>query len=582
MYEELPKKPRKLRNFTHLQECKDCFHRFFNDEESGVFLLNGPYGAGKSEFVRRTILKDEEFRKHFQFSSEISLFGCGDLKNLEDRSIGSVRMGAKGPKAKNIDKPFKEIQKAIKPYLGGVDFQISARTAFWRLASSSPFLLIIDDVDRKKPDLPMKEVLGFASMLAEQSGRTTKVVLVMSSDELEPEDSKALDQQREKAIDYEFRFHPSPGELASEYIESPDLVNPIAEIFKAADNPNIRLMLKVERHVLNLTIYLAEKDLEISASEKAHAAQFAFLYYSSGRNFAVKDIHGADLYEFRKQLANHRGNETDDKDQQESLQELKQKIRFIDNHVWDALLFEFFSMGRVSESRLKAFTSTLPEIKRRKAFSLHESRVDHLLHHTFRDTGEEIKEAIEQGVAEFPTLHSVHRLNEYDEFLREIRSDPSDMWKNWITSWKEERTMTNSDIRSMRLHVPKEFHSLLPPLNEVGNDEVNPLNFLLKRESPEDWRGIDIDTESVAEISPEKWRSILESMDEIREGEFHSVLGAVGEAIDDGIRGGNYATIARNLEKAVIAMAADSNINGFRARVYFDRLLKREIEKGIQ
>ncbi|MDF1811604.1 MAG: hypothetical protein P1V20_05305 [Verrucomicrobiales bacterium] len=576
-------KPKKTKNFVQIADCKSQFHRFFNDPEAGIFVLKGPFGCGKSEFVRRTILKEEEFANSFKFSAQLSLFGGKDLNTVEEEIIGSLRVGKKGVKTSHIDEACNFLVPVLKSLaalkggvglkdlIGGMKLQISAKTLFWRLANQLGFLLVIDDVDRKEPELKLNQVLGFTSSLVEKTERKTKVILIVNEDKLD--EREVWDALREKFVDFEFRFHPSPSELAYEYIDSVNLRGPIAEIHEALCSPNIRTMLKIESHVKNLTKFLADKGIEMTGDQQAYAVSYASLFLGAGKDYVLADLCGAESRAYNYFDSLQGDSESEASVRRSNLGVRKQKTEHFDRIYWDIVLFKFFSDGTVDGETLDSLKKSIPAKQKQEEFSEHEKKVYRLLYCSFRDTSTDLIGEISQGIEEFPEFYSTGKVESVSGIVRAYGNEKGalELWKKWLNARGPDAF---SNIRITELHsiVPQECHSLIPPLDSKDLDQVNPLDVFRKAENPEVFFDSDTDYDALSQKTPEEWIVFFESMTIEEEAEFESFPQAVREVVDDAGKGKSRATIAKNLKEALRSLAEKTPLNRFRIGKLFPDL----------
>ena len=106
-------------------------------------------------------------------------------------------------------------------------------------------LICIDDLERKGSGLEIKDVLGLVSLLKEQ--KKCKVVLLLNDGEEGLED---YSKYREKVIDIELKFAPSPEECSSiAYSDDKAIIPKLKELVTNLGIRNIRILKKIERLV---------------------------------------------------------------------------------------------------------------------------------------------------------------------------------------------------------------------------------------------------------------------------------------------------------------------------------------------
>lgn len=102
---------------------------------------------------------------------------------------------------------FRILEKHINRY---IPEEISAPVLSSTFHLVKNILICIDDFERKSDSLPMKDVLGLISFLKEE--RDCKVALIFSDMNFSEENRQAYTQFREKVVDVEVRFSPTPAE----------------------------------------------------------------------------------------------------------------------------------------------------------------------------------------------------------------------------------------------------------------------------------------------------------------------------------------------------------------------------------
>ncbi|MCG8599790.1 MAG: KAP family NTPase [Verrucomicrobiales bacterium] len=569
--------PRKNRDWVHLNDCKEQFRRFFQAEESGVFVLKGEYGCGKTFFITESILKSEEFQRYFSFSSRISLFGVNTLTALEETAMGSLRYAEKGPDVESVDSGFSAAQKALKKAIG-IDLQFSVRSLLWAIASNLGFVLVIDDVDRKGDDLSMKEILGFATSITEQSQGKTKVIIVANEGKILGKDKIEWDQLREKFIDFEFTFAPTPKELANAFIDSENLYEVIGDIFQSLNSRNIRAMRKVERHVLNLRKFLGERTLDYPDLPFDEAARYATLFLLAGRDYEISNLPGSlsgegvhDLFDF---LDTERTPEQEQRaERRNRFDHTARKIGFSGHSFWSGIFFSFFVHGSVEEKVLEESRGALSDLSLRERHNKQRDRIDRMAHGSLRDNSRELKTELEKLLKEFAELVSAKDLKSYIRVIEGLGLEGESLWKIWLEGRKDLK-ISNGAIYMLRDAVPSKYRSLLPELDIADPGEINPLRFLCHIDNRVSDFNEERELPALAEWTSEQWVNWLKELPEEDEIMLYPLLGALREAVQNKVMQGMKGDIARVVEQAMISLGNENPANRWRIETYFPGLLQ--------
>ena len=564
-------RPKKSKSWVHITECENQISRFFNDNESRIFVLKGPFGSGKSHFIRHTILTDPDFKKHFRLSAHVSLFGLQNLIGLEDSVIGSLKIGGKGLDAKTIDKGLKLIKDSLGPLVAESSLSLSAKSLFWTMASNLQFLLILDDIDRKGDALKIEEILGFVSSLTEMSDGKTKAILVVNEDEIGKRDRRKWDSLREKFIDFEFAFNPPPQELAEKYLQSVELATEIGVIHEAFESPNIRVMKKIESHVKNISRFLAGRGIEIGDPERAHAARLTSLYLGAGKDYKVEDLDFGHLNGIKRYYATVSGRpDLKLEKRRQNLDSRMRKIAFTPDPDWDPILLEFLVSGTVSDSNFELFRNSLRGSEEQARIRAFEKRVHFLLFGTFRDTSQELESFITENIKTFPNTFSIEDIINHTKLLESLGRKTAGIWRIWILARRE--NFSTSTVRKLEAIIPKSLIKLLPKVTRIQPKQVDPMDLLLYHSD----RGSSVDFETyipqLAKWSVGKWVSWLTHLSEEDESRLSGFPSLLREIIHDKVRGGERAAIAKTIESALCELASKSKINKIRVSRSFPSL----------
>ncbi|MBL9158405.1 MAG: hypothetical protein JNJ70_13085 [Verrucomicrobiales bacterium] len=459
---------------SHLTEGESRIRRFLESETDGVFVLKGKYGSGKSYFLRESVLgrmipKDEVLKGKFRFFSYTSVFGLNQMSTLTDAAIGSMDLFAgRGMRADGWGAKVRDLFADLGPkFLQGLGPDLPTLTLLWRVAHKFGLLLVIDDIDRRGPALQLREIIGFATALVEQTQSRVKVILVINEDELQQPDRGEWEALREKFIDGEFAFQPSPRELALRFIKDPRLAEEIAKIHQGIGSANIRSMLKTESLTLEAERYLAKHGSVLVEEEVAHTAQLAALFLGAGKAYPVERIVD-DRLSWLDVLAGS-------KDLPEDFKILTLKadlMGFQPNEPLDRLLIVFFQNGWIAPEAITSFTDARAEQGRVEAYNRANRSLWSALHMTFRDTTVEFIEAANKLVREYTSQVDRSGVLEITDVLKKLGADIVPVWREWLGH--HAANLTAKEIEALRGRIPVELHGLLPSQKIVEADEVDP------------------------------------------------------------------------------------------------------------
>jgi len=179
-------------NITNL---KEKLENIFKINEPIVILINGKWGVGKTYFWHK-------FKKELtdKKTAYVSLFGKEKIADIRTDIFLQVMS-----KNERIVNKTKDLFKGIKtPFI-----DISTLIASLGSQEFKDIIVCFDDFERLSL-IKLKEVLGLISELKEQ--KRCKIVMILNEEELNGEDRKTLSKYKEKIVDYEFNYAPSPSE----------------------------------------------------------------------------------------------------------------------------------------------------------------------------------------------------------------------------------------------------------------------------------------------------------------------------------------------------------------------------------
>ena len=216
---------------------KDLFSR----DDAFVLSINGKWGVGKTHFwkkFRKNELADE---KNLAY---VSLFGKETIQDIRTDIILQISkkdsyINSVGGAISNVKSSFGFKDEEVDFGLSGS--MISSMMTLLKKKDFKDVIVCFDDFERLSDKLDMKDILGLISELKEQ--KNCKVVLILNHDKIK---GKTLSIYKDKIIDYEFEYSPTP-EQSYALIESSLTVfkKYPRKYFKQNNINNIRVMKRV-------------------------------------------------------------------------------------------------------------------------------------------------------------------------------------------------------------------------------------------------------------------------------------------------------------------------------------------------
>lgn len=187
-----------------------------------VLAVKGGWGIGKTytwaKALEDTIKESQDSNNKLSFNSYayVSLFGLSSINDMkfsifqnstETATFSGTTQGMVAQKLKQSKKLIKKHAKTISEYpLLKKWIPPIESVAYFSVQNT---LICIDDLERVGDDLSLKEVLGLISELKEQ--KNCSVIILLNDNE---EGLGEYDKYKEKVVDYEFSFRPTPEENA--------------------------------------------------------------------------------------------------------------------------------------------------------------------------------------------------------------------------------------------------------------------------------------------------------------------------------------------------------------------------------
>lgn len=213
----------------------------FSRDDAFVLSINGKWGVGKTHFWKKFKKNELSNEKN---SAYVSLFGKETIQDIrtdiilqiskKDNYINSV-----GGAISNIKSSFGVKDEEVNFGLSGS--MISSMMTLLKKKDFKDVIVCFDDFERLSDKLDMKDILGLISELKEQ--KNCKVMLILNHDKIK---GKTLSIYKDKIIDYEFEYSPTP-EQSFALIENSLTVfkKYPRKYFKKNNINNIRVMKRV-------------------------------------------------------------------------------------------------------------------------------------------------------------------------------------------------------------------------------------------------------------------------------------------------------------------------------------------------
>ena len=405
-----------------VEKTKKVIRNFLLNGSPEVLSIKGDWGVGKTYFWKDAI---KQAKSEPNFCREnycyVSLFGITSVEQLKSTIFETYEHKSEignGFSWNNLMKRLpRYVDTSSKAISSVVDkFGYVVPEGVLSLLHSSTFhlvknmLICIDDVERKGDQLLMKDVLGLISFLKEE--RNCKVALIFSDANLTNDGKEAYPLFREKVVDVEVKFAPTPTEAADIAFNKADSIDAQLGTFTRALNiSNIRILRRIQKAACIAVPLLREFDPQITRASLQTLALFGWCYYSH------KQDPGIPSYEYVTAFGCHLGRKKTE--QQLGWDAILQEYNFKATDALDVALSSLIENGFVDEELVRKEAQKLNEqIIATK--SIEEFREAWNLFFTFNGTEEELVTKFENSLREHVQYISPLNLNSVIGLLREL------------------------------------------------------------------------------------------------------------------------------------------------------------------
>lgn len=236
---------------SSLKVLKEQLNKFLKTEKPEVIAIKGKWGVGKT-YTWNQILLDAKKEGLIALDkySYVSLFGISSIEELRfsifEKTINKDILGKK-PSLESFKENSASVAKGLgRKHMTSIASILKMGEVVGKaisFLSVNKVIICIDDFERKDRRLTSRQVLGLISQLKEE--KDCKIVMILNEDSMSDKD---YDNFREKVIDLEIEFNPSPEEC-SKIVFDEDNKNHkiILEVCNTLKINNIRIISKIKR-----------------------------------------------------------------------------------------------------------------------------------------------------------------------------------------------------------------------------------------------------------------------------------------------------------------------------------------------
>lgn len=424
--------------------------RFLRSSKSEVLALKGSWGVGKT-YTWNQIVSAHRDSTGLKYYCYISLFGISSISQLALSIFTTTRecklIGTKlslGLVNEHWFSLSKAVIKKVTSFARKADFPYSKNLSVGldQLAPSmiNETIICLDDFERSQ--LTAEEIMGFISNLKEEMG--CKVVLIFNEEQLK-EKEEIYKKYREKVVDIELLFAPSPIEAIGwgfpKDMPNRDLAEQCATNLQIV---NIRLLKKIADLIVLIRPVLANHHDTVMQQGVSTVVLLTWAYYDRNEDkpdFAYIRKWGRVMWNFD----NDNGNNSDPKIKEWDAILRNYGLTHIDE--FDYAISKVIEHGHTEETGLAEEAAKLNvqfnAVDQEKSFS----EAWNLFHNTFSDNPEELISGLSNSLKKSYLQVSPMNLNSTVQLLRQLgqNSIADDMIEFYIEKRKNERELFDLD-----------------------------------------------------------------------------------------------------------------------------------------
>ncbi|WAB88328.1 hypothetical protein OSE17_06555 [Pantoea agglomerans] len=337
-----------------LKVIREQVLKFVSQSTPSVIAIKGEWGVGKT-YGWESLLQEAKSGNMITGKrySYVSLFGISsldklkytifensiqqdsighepNLESLRTNTFGMLEILGRGSWSKLKDMPF---VKSAAPAVEAFSFM-----------SVTDSLICIDDLERKGSGLDLKDVLGLVSLLKEK--KKCKVVLLLNAG---TEETVDYEKYKEKVIDIELEFSPTPEESAQvAYDGSKSYHSELSKFTVSLGIKNIRVLTKIEKYIDIVLDFFEKTEPELTKQLLHTASLFSWAYYCSNHD---SDIPTLDFIESPVSRQHSSSKELTDK--QKLWKNLLLSYEFTDFDKLDSIIAKLVRSGYVDRDAFK-------------------------------------------------------------------------------------------------------------------------------------------------------------------------------------------------------------------------------------
>lgn len=361
-----------------MKHVDEVLANFLEDEEAGILAIKGEWGVGKTYFWRKFIEKhlEDVNRKAYSYCSLFGIHSIADLREM----ILNKHQPIGGGNAESFLSKYSSLTQSVlgtasKAATGlKTDALVGIIGGMAKEHYLKDFLICLDDIERKEDSLSASSLLGYITSLREE--KNCKVVLLFNEEKISKTESfkSVFSEYREKVIDLEIGYNPTPKECfeiifeqgESVYFEKGQYRNTdpvygsedvsILELFEKLKVTNIRVIGKVKVALDYFHKKVAPEYPYLFPNLAVQIVKMSCLHYIYGNQINIDE-----LGDYQKMAEIY--SKKDTSDEHRLAYEKQEPIRTLNFHRldFDGVILEFLKLGYVKWDEHKVILDSQEE-----------------------------------------------------------------------------------------------------------------------------------------------------------------------------------------------------------------------------
>lgn len=551
---------------------EEQIRKFLNSETPEVMAIKGQWGVGKT-YSWNSFLKTARDDKIIKLPAYtyVSLFGINNLETLKyslfESSISLELIGTE-PSLSTLKENTAGVLKGYGKIAGGILKSTPLAKNITPVLESLAFMnlsrtiICIDDLERKGAGLSLKDVLGLVSLLKEH--KQCKVILLLNDGTPE---TKEFNTYKEKVLDIELSFKPSPEESAAiAYEGSKGFHGQLSKLTQNLKIRNIRILKKIERSIDIITPYFVSSAPFLLEEAIASVVLFSWCFYAFSDDEEVPSLTFISSDEFF--LYGFANNEEDNDPKKLAWKRIISDYGYISTDDVDKELINLVKHGYVTDNDFQKVIDEKNKVvvkgKSRDAFS----EAWGLFHNSFDNNEKEVLDGLINSFRVNYKAISPGNLDALVEFLKKFHkhTEAKEAIAFYIENRKDERELFN--VKSRELHSELKDGDLIDAFNEAyySIEEGKPetlLELLIRLHEQRGWGNKDIDR--LAQTSIQDYYDAFKNATGIQS---YSVVESALQFSKLYGRNADFEKITWSVKWALTMISYESTINKMRVERY--------------